>query len=360
MNAEVLPMSARIAQLWDDKVAWVTTNSAQILLGVVIGAIIVAVLLGAKYIGERLCATDRSGHHWRTIVGRALARTRLWFMIAVAAEVVARFSDAPDALAQTVHFLFVITATLQAAIFARELILGTVEHRAAGREALGSALGIIRLLVTIALFAVAVVLILSNLGVNVTGLVAGLGIGGIAIGLAAQGIFRDLFAALAILFDGPFRVGDLIRFGETTGRVEAIGLKTTRLRSLDGELVVMSNNRLLEMELRNYTDAPARRVTLVLPLNYRTTAAQLNRLPELLRAVVEAVPDARFDHAGLLDFTDTAIRCELRFAVEGGAGPRDAARQHVMTQAVAALTTAGITFHAQAALEPSEPDIVET
>src|SRR3546814_7967353 len=109
----------------------------------------------------------------------------------------------------------------------------------------GSAIGIIRLLVTIALFAIAIILILDNLGVNVTGLIAGLGIGGIAIGLAAQGIFSDLFAALSIIFDRPFRRGDEITFDQTNGTVEPIGLKTTRIRPLGGEEVVKSNANLL-------------------------------------------------------------------------------------------------------------------
>ena len=89
-------------------------------------------------------------------------------------------------------------------------------------------MALIRVLVSVALFAIALIVILDNLGVNVTALVAGLGIGGIAIGLAAQGIFSDLFAALAIMFDRPFRRGDTIRYGTTTGTVERIGLKTTR------------------------------------------------------------------------------------------------------------------------------------
>ena len=92
-------------------------------------------------------------------------------------------------------------------------------------------MAIIRVLVSVALFAIAGILILDNLGVNVTALVAGLGIGGIAIGLAAQGIFSDLFAALSILFDKPFKKGDTIRYDQSTGTVERIGLKTTRLRS---------------------------------------------------------------------------------------------------------------------------------
>src|SRR5690606_18373644 len=99
-------------------------------------------------------------------------------------------------------------------------------------DTLSNAMALIRVLVTVALFAIATVVVLDNLGVNVTGLVAGLGIGGIAIGLAAQGIFSDLFAALSIIFDKPFRRGEIITYDQTTATVERIGLKSTRLRAV--------------------------------------------------------------------------------------------------------------------------------
>jgi len=325
-------------------IAWLTANTVAILTALTLGAAIVGVLLAARGLGAQLCRNAST--RYALVLGRALARTRLWFMAAVAAEIVASYAHAPRDVANTVHFVFVVAAALQAALFARELILGGIEARAEASGGLGSAINIIRLLVTVALFAVASILILSNLGVDVTGLVAGLGIGGIAIGLAAQGIFRDLFAALAILFDAPFRVGDLIRFDNTTARVEAIGLKTTRLRSVDGELIVMSNNKLLELQLHNYAGLAERRVVLVLPLNYRSAPESLAALPATLAQVVAGVPGCRFDSAGLLDFTDTALRCELRFFVTGGATERDAARHRVMVEALSALAATGVTVHA--------------
>ena len=118
-------------------------------------------------------------------------------------------------------------------------------------------MGIIRLLISITVFTIAAIVILDNLGANVTGLVAGLGIGGIAIGLAAQGIFSDLFAALSILFDKPFRVGDTITYqgkeGPVTGTVKKIGLKSTRILSLAGELRIIGNTQLLAQEVTNFT-----------------------------------------------------------------------------------------------------------
>src|SRR5256885_10912346 len=137
-------------------------------------------------------------------------------------------------------------------------------------------MGIIRVLISVALFAIAGILILDNLGVNVAALVAGLGIGGIAIGLAAQGIFSDLFAALSILFDKPFKRGDTIRYDRSTGTVERVGLKTTRLRSLSGEQLIMSNTKLLEREIHNLTQARSRRITIYLAIGGETSVKAID------------------------------------------------------------------------------------
>ncbi|MEA3046456.1 MAG: hypothetical protein QOJ53_788, partial [Sphingomonadales bacterium] len=237
------PLDIQAGQLWAEIGAWLSSHSFQIILGLVAGAIIVLLLLGVKWVGARICGSDPAHVHWRTVLGRVLIGTRLWFMIALAARLVAGYAQAPASVATTIGVIFVVAATLQVALWVRELILGVIEHRAGGADAssgLGSAIGIIRLLITIAIFIIAMVVVLDNLGVNVTGLIAGLGIGGIAIGLAAKGIFDDLFSALSIVFDKPFRRGDSIRWDGTTGTVEQIGLKTTRIRAITGEEVVIS------------------------------------------------------------------------------------------------------------------------
>jgi len=182
---------------------------------------------------------------------------------------------------------------------------------------LGSAIGIIRLLVTVGLFAIALILILSNLGVNVTGLVAGLGIGGIAIGLAAQGIFSDLFAALAIIFDRPFRRGDTIRYDTTTGTVEHIGLKTTRMRSLDGQQVVMSNTNLLNKEINNFALVEHRRFLLVLGVVYQTPMEQLRALPGMIGGIVARHDKTELVRCGMRGFGPSSLDFEVQFDVHG-------------------------------------------
>ncbi len=173
------------------------------------------------------------------------------------------------------------------------------------------------MLVNVVVWSLAFILVLDNLGVNVTALVAGLGVGGIAIGLAAQGIFADLFAALAILFDRPFRVGETIRWGQITGKVEAIGLKTVRIRSQSGEQVIVGNTKLLGDQISNLARIEERQVVMVFGVTYQTRSDLLDRLPAEMRAIVDATPGARFDRCHFVRFANSSLDFELVFFTAG-------------------------------------------
>jgi len=316
---EQASLDIQAGQLWAETLAWLSSHSLQIIVGVAAGAVIVAILLGIKWIGVRLCGTDPDHVHWRTVLGRVLAGTRLWFMIGLAARLVAGYAGAPEQVAMTIQVYFIVAATLQVALWVREIVLGVIEHRAGGVEAssnLGSAIGIIRLLVTIAIFIIALVVVLDNLGVNVTGLIAGLGIGGIAIGLAAQGVFADLFAALAILFDKPFRRGDSVRWDTTTGTVENIGLKSTRVRSITGEEVVISNTNLLSKELHNMARLNRRRITQPFGLVYQTAPEVCARIAKIAEEVVSACDKCVFLRCGMTGYGASSLDFELQFDVK--------------------------------------------
>lgn len=251
------------------------------------------------------------------ILMRTFARTTHIFMVLAAARLVVGYAYPPEPIFMTIRFLFTIAAVFQGAIWAREFILGLIERHAdeGGRgETLANAMGLIRVLVTFTLFAIATIMVLDNLGVNVTGLVAGLGIGGIAIGLAAQGIFSDLFSALSILFDKPFRKGDTIQFGTTTATVEHIGLKSTRLRSVDGEQRILSNAKLLEQEIANFSDISARRCRFSVCLVYQTPPDKAERVPDIARRAVEEV-GAEFQRAGFTGFGASSLDYEVLFFV---------------------------------------------
>ena len=151
----------------------------------------------------------------------------------------------------------------------------------------------------IVLWAVMVLLALDNLGVNISTLIAGLGIGGIAVALAVQNVLGDLFASLSIVIDKPFVIGDFIIVDSLMGTVEHVGLKTTRLRSLDGEQIVMSNSDLLKGRIRNYKRMYERRAMFRFSLTYKATPEQLEKVPGLARKAVEGQRKVRFERAHL-------------------------------------------------------------
>ncbi|MFL6727672.1 MAG: mechanosensitive ion channel family protein [Sphingomicrobium sp.] len=271
--------------------AWFAANHLGLLIGAIIAGAIVTGLLALRWIGRRACERDPGHLTWGSVVGRALARTSMAFIVIAAADAFSIYSGLPARLERIVDIAFIIAFALQGAVWARELILGMISRRVAaadGGSTLANAMAIIRLLVSVTVFAIATILILDNLGINVTALVAGLGIGGIAIGLAAQGIFSDLFAALSILFDKPFKKGDTIRYDSSTGTVERIGLKTTRLRSITGEQLIMANTKLLEREIHNLAQAKARRITIYLAVGGGASAISVDIVGDAAaKAVVE-------------------------------------------------------------------------
>jgi small-conductance mechanosensitive channel len=142
-------------------------------------------------------------------------------------------------------------------------------------------------------------LALDNLGVDVTALVAGLGIGGIAVALAVQNMLGDLFAALSITLDQPFVVGDFLILDDFLGTVEYIGIKSTRLRSLSGEQIIMPNSDLISSRVRNYGRMYERRVVFTVRVNYGTPYALVEEIPSIIRAAIERQPGTRFDRSHL-------------------------------------------------------------
>lgn len=252
---------------------------------------------------------------WRKGVREALARTSRLFVLILAIYGGSLVAPVPPAAQRIIESALVIALFLQGALWASQIVVGWVSwyaaERAAESAAVTNALAIIQLFARVAVWSIALMLILNNLGFEVTALVAGLGIGGIAIALAAQNILGDLFASLAIVLDRPFVVGDFIIFGDCLGTVERIGIKTTRLRSLSGEELVCSNTDLLATRIRNYKRMAERRVVFSIGVTYDTTADKLEKLPGLLRETVEAQRPVRFDRAHFQKYGDFALVFEV-------------------------------------------------
>lgn len=158
-------------------------------------------------------------------------------------------------------------------------------------------------------------LVLSNFGIDITALIAGLGVGGIAIAFALQSILKDLFASLSILLDKPFVVGDFVFFNENRGVVERIGLRTTRFRSLSGEQISVSNDALLNTRLSNFQRMSERRMLFSLHLQYGGSIELLQTFPAYLQATIESLPNTRFDRSHLAEFNELGVRFEVAYYV---------------------------------------------
>ena len=305
---------ARGLERWNGFVRWLHANDEALLIGAIVAAALVALMLVLRSAGARIAAADPEYRSWKSVIGRVLAKTSIAFMIVAAIEVVLSFAEPPERVGRVWNIFFIIAAALQGAVWARELVLGVISRRVSeepGETTLGNAISIVRVLVSVAVFAIAIIVILDNLGVNVTALVAGLGIGGIAIGLAAQGIFSDLFAALAILFDRPFRRGDLIRYDQSTGTVEHIGLKTTRLRSLTGEQLVMANTKLLERQIQNFALARNRRTAIHFAVTAERPADALDTICRIASEAVAMEKGCKLVRCALTGVGSEAITHEL-------------------------------------------------
>lgn len=310
----------QVRELWSSTLSWLGTHWLQILIAGLAALAIMALLYGLRRLGIRWCQSGHSGSEWLTILGRTIAKTTNFFILMVAISLVDNYAQAPGALNRLIVFLFTIAAVVQSAIWARELILGAIEHRTSSEhfrgETIINAMGLIRLLVSMVVFAIAAIVLLDNLGVNVTGLVAGLGVGGIAIGLAAQGIFADLFAALAIIFDRPFSKGDAISFEGNSGTIEAIGLKSTRIRTYTGELMIVANKNLLDKEILNVTGRDHIRLPFTIGVAYETPPETLARIPSILQELVEA-EGAKPSRAGFEAFGASSLDFSLLVDVPG-------------------------------------------
>ena len=157
---------------------------------------------------------------------------------------------------------------------------------------------------------------LDNLGVNVSALIAGLGVGGIAVALAVQNILGDLFASFSIVLDKPFVIGDFIIVDNFMGTIEHIGLKTTRVRSLSGEQLIFSNSDLLKTRIRNFKRMYERRVVFSIGVVYQTSHEKLTKIPPIIKKIIENQEQTRFDRAHFKEYGSYALNFEIVYWIE--------------------------------------------
>lgn len=263
--------------------------------------------------------SERTHNLWDDIIMHVVKVTRTWMILIVALWVGLQFVVIPDSLREMFQVIVVLAVLLQLGIWGSSAIRSYSrfysERNVDQDPSSVMTVRAVAFIASVVLWVVLFLVFLENLGIDVTALVAGLGIGGIAVALAAQNILGDLFASLSIVLDKPFVVGDFIIVGDLLGTVEKVGLKTTRVRALSGEQLVFSNTDLLNSRIRNFKRMFERRIVFAFGVEYGTPREQLEWIPGAVKEVVEALPDTRFDRAHFKGYGDSSLDFEVVYYV---------------------------------------------
>lgn len=262
---------------------------------------------------------ERTRNEVDDLVLEVIRKTKFFFPLIIAVYIGARSLDLPQLVDSLVIGVTVVLILLQAGIWGSTIITFSIqrymERRMEEDAAAATSVAALSFVGRVALWSILLLLALDNLGYDITALVTGLGIGGIAVALALQNVLGDLFASLSIVLDKPFVIGDFIIVGDFLGTVEYIGLKTTRVRSLGGEQLVFSNNDLLNSRIRNYKRMAERRVVFNFGVIYQTSADVLEKIPGQVKEIIESIADTRFDRAHFKAYGDSSLNFEVVYYV---------------------------------------------
>lgn len=277
-----------------------------------------AISAGRRFLGRRLTSLSRmTKNDLDDALAAAAEATKSGLLLVVAVYFATRVLYLPARFDDWVTRFAIAAVLIQVGFWAiawLEVVLSSWKRRRWGDDpSVDSTIGIVRYAVKVVIWAIALLLLLENLGVDVSALVTGLGIGGIAVALAIQSILGDLFASLTILLDKPFVIGDSLAVDGFNGTVESIGLNSTRLTSITGEQLVFSNKDLLQSRIRNYGRMKERRILFRLGVVYGTPLDTLKEIPGMIRTAVEANETTRFDRSHFKGFGDSALEFESVF-----------------------------------------------
>jgi small-conductance mechanosensitive channel len=291
------------------------------LISLAVAAVVLIVLYIIKRLSmSRLTMLAReTDNKWDDAVADMLSRTRIPFIFIVSLFLGSLFLSIADEYRQIAYSIAAITLLFQGGLWLNGLLLFWLrqdqEQRKKTDPASVAAVNAMGFVGRLLLWAVVLLLVLENLGVDVTALVAGLGVGGIAVALAVQNILGDMFASLSIVLDKPFTIGDFLIIDDYLGSVEHIGLKTTRMRSLSGEQLVFSNTDLLNSRIKNYGRMFERRVVFKLGVTYQTPHDKLRRIPGIIRAAIEEQEPVRFDRSHFQSYGDFSLLFETVYYI---------------------------------------------
>ncbi len=299
----------------DRSVYGVSVQQWLIAVAVAVAVFVAAIVAKRLLIRKLKGGAERRDGEWEDLVSRLFGRIKRVFLLAVAVYIGSLAIDLPAAAAGQLSQVVGIVVLIQIGLLGSEGIgfwlnryrTKKIEIDAGAVTTFAAVAFIGRIL----LWGFVLLVALANLGVDVTALVAGLGVGGIAVALAVQNVLGDLFASFSIVLDKPFVIGDFIIVGDLMGTVEHVGLKTTRIRSLSGEQLVFSNTDLLKSRIRNYKRMYERRVVFSLGVVYQTPYDHLEKIPQMIRQIIEGREMVRFDRAHFRDYGAHSLNFEI-------------------------------------------------
>ena len=286
-------------------------------IGAGVATIVLLVLEGVKafLIRQLTRLSDRTVNEWDDLVVAILRKTRFFFLLALAVIAGAQLVELSERVRDIIRALTFLATLLQIGFWGTagiEVGLGRYSTKRMEEDAAeATTVRFVGFLLRLVLWVLIALVALDTAGVDITAMVAGLGVGGIAVALAVQNVLGDLFASLSIVLDKPFVIGDFIIVGDMMGTVEHIGMKTTRIRSLSGEQLVFSNNDLLSSRIRNYKRMQERRALFRFGVVYQTPKDQLEKIPEIVREVIESRDNTRFDRAHFASYGDSSLDFEV-------------------------------------------------
>jgi small-conductance mechanosensitive channel len=253
------------------------------------------------------------------LIGYLIGNTKQFLFFAVALDAAQGSLTLPDRVQRVVSHTVMILVLIQAGLWAGRSVRFYLEmkerERGADRVFSGS-LDIVSFVARMLIWSLLILVVLDNLGVNITALLAGLGVGGVAVALALQNVLGDLFASLSIALDKPFVMGDSLTIDSFVGKVEHIGIKTTRLRSESGEQIILSNADILKSRVRNFGRLSQQRILATIRLGFDTPTDKLKALPALLENIVREHPQAHFERCHLKTLGESSFQFELSYFVQ--------------------------------------------
>ncbi|MBS0879176.1 mechanosensitive ion channel family protein [Pantoea sp. JGM49] len=304
----------RLQLIFLNQTFWI--NSAIIVFGTLMMYWLLRTLI--RFVSNRIAHySEQRNHRVTTLLVEILRSTSQPLLLIFSLLIALRFVDLPASWSVTIahgwFLAFILQMTMWIDCGIRLWLQSLLRDPLHVRNPVTTV--ILGILLRVVVWVMMMLAILSNMGINITALVASLGVGGIAIALAIQTVLSDVFASLAIGFDKPFEHGDFIVFGDVAGSIEHIGLKTTRLRSLSGEQIVCSNTILLQQTIHNYKRMQQRRIVFKFGINYATPAEKVRQIGSMVKEIIQDVPDTRFDRAHFLAFDESQLTFEVVYFV---------------------------------------------